>query len=108
MENPGELLHFLAQFILTIQWCLWRPRASIERIHSSKNQVAATLTRPVSMPYDFHCSGGVTLIPVLRVGFMVVITDAPAFPAMMASGPLARRKTLAKSVVWMDAAGWHV
>jgi hypothetical protein len=39
---------------------------------------------------------------------MVVITDAPAFPAMMASDPLARRKTLAESVVWMDAAGRHV
>jgi hypothetical protein len=39
---------------------------------------------------------------------MVVITDAPAFPAMMASDELARCKTLAKSVVWMDAAGWHV
>jgi hypothetical protein len=60
------------------------------------------------MPYDFQCSGGVTLDPDLRVGFMVVITGAPAFPAMMASATLAWCKTLAKSVVWMDAAGRYV
>jgi hypothetical protein len=36
------------------------------------------------MLYDSDYSGGVTLDPVLRVGFMVVITDALAFPAMMA------------------------